>query len=137
MNIVFSKNKKFKNISCPFQYIYLMSKLTGKDAQPIRGNSPSLPIKPKTAERTVLPAMNICDVEDSSDCGQDELTEQIASSRSRVSLKHVRPIPRQLYTTLLAKLYNFIWKILLPYLGSFSGQCFLCGYDNSSKYKEH
>ena len=62
-----------------------MSKLTSKDTQPIHGNSPGLPVKPKTAERSVFPATNICDAEDGSDCGQDELTEQIANSRSRVS----------------------------------------------------
>lgn len=66
-----------------------MSKLTGKDAQRTRGNSPALPVKPRTAERPVLPA--ICDAEDRSD--QDELTQQIANSRSRVSLKRVCLIP--------------------------------------------
>ena len=65
-----------------------MSKLTGKNAQRTRGNSPALPVKAKTAERAVLPA--ICDAEERGD--QDELTQQIANSRSRVSLKHVRLI---------------------------------------------
>ncbi len=64
-----------------------MSKLAGKDSQHVRGNASTVPVKPTTTERTLLTATNMCAVEDESDCGHDELSEQIANSRCRVSLK--------------------------------------------------
>jgi hypothetical protein len=70
-----------------------MSKLAGKNGQHVRGNSPAVPVKPITTERTVV--TNMCAAEDRSDCGQDELSEQIANSRSRVSLRlHISTLIR-------------------------------------------
>ena len=76
---------------CFFQYTYLMSKWTGEDGPQFHddaGNVLTVPVKAVTSERTVVTTKNICATDDS-DRVQDELSEQIANSRSRVSLANI------------------------------------------------
>ncbi|XP_028397607.1 protein KIBRA-like [Dendronephthya gigantea] len=66
------------------EYMYFMSKLACKDGQHIRGNLPVLPVKPiATGRPVVTQSARTC--EERNDCDQDELSEQIANSRSRVA----------------------------------------------------
>lgn len=78
-------SNEYNNFLTSFlQYMYFMSKLAGKDGQHIREKFPVIPMKPIATGRPVITqSARIC--EDRNDCDQDELSEQIANSRSRVS----------------------------------------------------
>ena len=66
-----------------------MSKLAGKDGPHGRSNALAPPVKSATTERALLTSANMCPAEDNRDGAHDELSEQIANSRCRVSVMHL------------------------------------------------